>query len=64
MFKTERTKQAELLRNPTISSRLKDAFGGNVRPEYSPQSSETLSKLLHQVDDKSIDSSAVSLFFL
>lgn len=63
MFKTERTKQSELLRNPTISSRLKDAFGGNVRPDYNPSSmqSETFNKLLNQADDKSIDSSAVSV---
>lgn len=63
MFKTERTKQSELLRNPTMSSRLKDAFGANVRPEpNTPMQSETFNKLLNQADDKSIDSSAVSEF--
>lgn len=61
MFKTERTKQSELLRNPTMSSRLKDVFGGSVRPDYNTSmQSETLNKLLNQADDKSIDSSAVS----
>lgn len=62
MFKTERTKQSELLRNPTISSRLKDAFGGgNARPDFNTSmQSESFNKLLNQADDKSIDSSAVS----
>lgn len=61
MFKTERTRQSELLRNPTMSSRLKDAFGGNVRSDFNAtMQSETFTKLLNQADDKSIDSSAVS----
>ncbi|KAL5287515.1 YME1L1 family protein [Megaselia abdita] len=59
MFKTERTKQSELLRNPTMSSRLKDVFGGSARPDYSANlQSETFTKLLSQADDKNIDSSA------
>ncbi|XP_055689264.1 ATP-dependent zinc metalloprotease YME1L isoform X2 [Lutzomyia longipalpis] len=59
-FKTDRSVVAEMKRNPGIMSRVRDAFGPNrsttTLDSPSPtSSSETLTKLLQQVDDAGVN---------
>nr|XP_014100908.1 ATP-dependent zinc metalloprotease YME1L isoform X2 [Bactrocera oleae] len=54
-FKTDRSIDAEMKRNPTIFSRLKTAFGGNpqkIDAELSQVQAETLKKLLQKSSEQ------------
>ncbi|XP_011192983.2 ATP-dependent zinc metalloprotease YME1L isoform X2 [Zeugodacus cucurbitae] len=54
-FKTDRSVDAEMKRNPTIFSRLKTAFGGNpqkIDAEMSQVQAETLKKLLQKSSEQ------------
>lgn len=54
-FKTDRSIDAEMKRNPTIFSRLKTAFGGNpqkIDAELSQVQAETLKKLLKKSSEQ------------
>lgn len=50
-FKTERSIAAEIKRNPTVVSRVKSAFAGNIKLEETMSNSETLRKLLKKSSD-------------
>uniref|UniRef100_A0A1L8D8T9 Putative atp-dependent zinc metalloprotease yme1 protein isoform x2 n=1 Tax=Nyssomyia neivai TaxID=330878 RepID=A0A1L8D8T9_9DIPT len=59
-FKTDRSVVAEMKRNPGMMSRVRDAFGPNRTatahvPSSATTSSETLTKLLQQVDDAGLN---------
>lgn len=52
-FKTERSIAADLKRNPTMMSRVKTVFSGNVKLEETMSNSESLKRLLKKTSESS-----------